>query len=201
MKNKLANIISSTFHPLLIPLYGITSLLSLRYFFFYSFFQKLYIIFIIGIFTCVLPLAFLVLLKMTGYVSDWRVNKREERYPVYIVSLISYLLCIYVLWRLRIPLWVLSLAICVFAAVLAIGVINLFWKISIHATAAGCLAGGTLHTAILLHFNPMWFFISVLFFGGVILAARLQLFAHSLPQVLSGYVIGVFFTAILPFFL
>jgi len=201
MKNKIANIISGIFHPLLMPVYGTISLFCLDFFCFYTIFQKIYILLLVGAFTCVLPLAALLTLKWTGYVSNLRVERRKERYGVYLLSLLSYLICIYKLWQFGIPSWILLLVISVFLAILIIALINIFWKVSIHATAAGSLAGGTLFVMFLLHIDLLWFFVSVVLLGGIVMSARLQLRAHSLAQVLIGYAIGVFFTAIFPFFL
>ena len=201
MKNKLATIVSSILHPLLMPVYGTVSLLFMDYFYFYSVFQKLYIVLLVGTFTCLLPFSALWLLKKAGYISSFKVEPRKERHGVYVASLLSYLICIGKLWQFGVPAWVLSLIISAFVAVLILAVINVFWKISIHAAAAGCLAGGTLFVAILLHVNLLWYLALVILLGGGVMSARLQLQAHSLPQVLTGYAVGLFFTAAFSFFL
>ena len=201
MKNRIATIISGIFHPLLLPIYGSISLLCLDYFYFYSIFQKIYIVLFVGTSTCVLPLVALLLLKMAGYISNLKVEQRKERYGVYIVSLLSYLILICWLWQSVFLFWIMPLAISVFFVLLTIAIINVFWKISIHASAMGCLAGGVLFTMVLLQITLLWFFVSVVFLSGVVMTARLQLWAHSLSQVLVGYIVGLFFTAILPFFL
>jgi len=78
-------------------------------------------------------------------------------------------------------------------------IINIFWKISIHAAAIGGFTGGLFFVSFLLHTNPVAFFIVALLVGGLVMTARLQLKVHTRAQVFCGYLLGFFFTAIFPF--
>ena len=199
--NKLATIISVVFHPIFIPLYGIISLLSLKYFFFLPFFSKTYIVLLVAMFTCIIPGLFLFLLYKANYINSISVEKKEQRYILYIVSIISYLLCIYLFWKIRMPYWVILMSLCISTIMLAMFIINFFWKISIHAAAIGSFTGGLFFVAYLLHINPVTFFLATLLVGASVMAARLQLKVHTTAQVICGYLLGFFFMIFFPFIL
>ena len=201
MNNKLANIISIVFHPVFIPLYGIISLLSLKYFFYFPFFSKAYIVLLVAMFTCVIPALFLFLLYKANYIDSLSVEKRGQRHILYIVSIISYLLCIYLFWKIRMPVWVILMSLCITAIMLAMFIINFFWKISIHAAAIGGFTGGLFFVSYLLHINPVPFFLAALLVGAGVMAARLQLGVHTAAQVICGYLLGFFFMTFFPFLL
>ena len=198
MNNKLAKIISIVFHPIFIPLYGIISLLNLKYFFFLPLFSKAYVVLLVAMFTCVIPALFLFLLYKANYIDSISVEKREQRYILYIVSIISYLLCIYLFWKIRMPYWVILMSLCISAIMLAMFIINFFWKISIHAAAIGSFTGGLFFVAYLLHINPIAFFLAALLISSLVMVARLQLEVHTTAQVVFGYLLGFFFMTFFP---
>ncbi len=199
MRDKLANIISTVFHPVLMPFYGILLLFHLDYFFYFPFFYKVYVFSIVLVFTCIIPAFSIFLLYKIKYIESMRVEKREQRYPIYIISIVSYLVCLYILWKVNLPHWIMLISICSFFTIFVMAIINIWWKISIHAAAIGCFTGGMFLAAYFLKFNPVGFFIVVLLTGGLVMASRLQLKAHSVQQVICGYLLGISLVCFFPF--
>jgi membrane-associated phospholipid phosphatase len=199
MNAKLATILSVIFHPVFIFLYGIISLVSLPYFFYFSFLAKAHVVLMAAMFTCIIPGFFLFVLYKTKYIDSMRVEKREQRHIIYIISIISYLTCLYLFWKMQMPYWVLLLLFCVFAAMLVMFIINICWKISIHGAAMGSFTGGVFFVSYLLGINPVSFFIVALLISALVMSARLQLEMHTMGQVVTGYLLGMFFTLFFPF--
>ena len=199
MIEHLSKIISTIFHPIFIPLYGIIMLLNMDYFFIYSQVYKLFVISIVTIFTCIIPAIYTFFLIRKKQMENWEMEKKEERHIIYIITLISFLVCIYILWKIRIPNIVILMAICSFITILSIAIINIFWKISIHAASMGCFTGGVFLSCYFMQINPIWLLVSVLIISGLVCSARLELKAHTIGQVLSGYFLGFFYLCIFPF--
>jgi membrane-associated phospholipid phosphatase len=75
--------------------------------------------------------------------------------------------------------------------VLVAAIISIKWKISLHMTAQGALAGMLLAIAF-RHNANLLLFISMVFFGGGLVGwARLYLRAHTPAQVYIGYCTGL----------
>jgi membrane-associated phospholipid phosphatase len=199
MNNKIANILSLIFHPIFIPLYGIIILLNLQYFSFYLPAFKIIIVVIVGLFTCFIPGIFTLILFKNGYIESMNIEKRKNRHFVYFTSLLSYICCIYMLWRVHLPYWVLLIVIGAFISILSVTIINFFWKISAHATALGCFNGATFICCYLLCINPIWFFVTTILISGLVISARLKLNVHTIKQVIFGYLLGFFYIGIFPF--
>ena len=190
----LAQIISVIFHPIFIPLYlAIIFVNSV-------FFPKIYKIFIIAtiaIFTCIIPLLFMLFKYLNGSISDFYVKERKKRTPIYIVSFVSYIICVVNLIHLQI-LQIAPFFLFVFVSslvgVLVIMVINFKWKISAHACGAGVLCGAVFAFAYYLAANPVLLFCSTIFIVGTIISSRLALNAHTFGQVAAGFFVGLIFS-------
>ena len=200
MNIHIARIISVIFHPVLIPTYGIIALLSMDYFYSYPQVYKMVAVSIVNLCTFFIPLSFLFIMYKIKIVDDMRIEKREQRHSIYFITLASYMLCVFLLWKIMMPYWFMMLAVCALLVILAVAIINFFWKISVHAATAGCFAGGTFLIAFLLKLNPWMFICIVLFMGALVMSARIKLKAHSLAQVVAGYVLGLGFMILLPVF-
>ncbi len=122
--NKLANIISYFFHPLLIATYGCLivffGLTDTIYFIFTPLRLKLVLTFTIFAFTFLLPVLNLLILHKLGYVSSLMVeNKRERIYPLFMTALcyfgLFYMIYDFNIWP-AIKLFVLGGGLCIFFA-------------------------------------------------------------------------------------
>jgi membrane-associated phospholipid phosphatase len=85
-----------------------------------------------------------------GVYSDPDVSVREERNEMYLVGTASVLVTVLVLVLASAPAPVLALTVGILVLGITCGVINLFWKISMHAVAIAMLATvGVLYSATL----------------------------------------------------
>lgn len=70
--------------------------------------------------------------------------------------------------------------------------INVWWKISTHTAAIGAMTGALFAFAEIFAFNPVWWFCLMIIIAGLLGTSRMVLRQHTLPQVVVGYIIGVF---------
>ena len=69
--------------------------------------------------------------------------------------------------------------------------INVWWKISTHMAAIGGVAGALFVFGEFFGFNPVWWLCLVLILAGVLGSSRMILRQHTLPQVVTGFFVGV----------
>ena len=103
----LATILSTIFHPLLMPTYGIAIALYTSYMRVFG--DRLLGIIVIGVLltTCILPSLGIFILYKTGHISDFRLHNRTERTVPYIINFVCYIACYLYLYRFGIPNWIL----------------------------------------------------------------------------------------------
>jgi len=196
----LAQIISIIFHPIFIPFFlAVVFVNSMPFAFIYSTAYKIFILGTIAVFTCVIPILFMLLKYLNGSISNFYVEERKKRTPIYILSFVSYTICVIFLVRLQTEPFFLFIFSSSLISVLVITVVNLKWKISAHACGAGVLCGAVFAFAYYLSTNPVLLFCSIIFISGAVTSARLVLKVHTLGQVAAGFCVGVIFS-VLPIF-
>jgi len=192
------DLVSVIFMPLLIPLYSMIFLFQLDHFTdrFAHTGQSLVIfkwITISGtiLFTVVLPVIPLYILKKKGQISDFFISKKEQRAVPYFLGFLAYGFWAIFLWYvLRMPTYVVGLGVGSAVSVFLVFVINFKWKISAHMAGIGGLTGGIFGLCFLIGINPVWFLILMIFFSVLVGLARVELKAHTPSQVLAGFMLG-----------
>ena len=76
-------------------------------------------------------------------------------------------------------------------ALLAVTIINHWWKISAHLTALGGLLGGICSISLYYNVLPSSLIIGILIVSLLLMYARLYLNAHTPLQVVCGYILGI----------
>ena len=104
-----STILSTLFHPLLMVTYGITFALMGTFLALYPLRMKLLIWGSAFLSTAVLPGLFIYLLTRTGAASDLELTKRKERVLPYLIFVVSVALCLYFLYRMMMPFWLIAL--------------------------------------------------------------------------------------------
>jgi membrane-associated phospholipid phosphatase len=190
---KLANIISYIFHPMFMLTYLMAYFLfSNNYFaFFVSPVKKLFLMGAVVIFSVILPLLNMVLLKKLGYIKSMQAKQANERFMPYVSTITLYVGLIYILHDLSIPYFFKQL-IMVSLVVIAIDfIMNFFTKISAHTSAiGGCLGVIYFYQYISTNGDIIPICICVLI-AGLIAFSRLYLNEHTPKQVYSGFTIGL----------
>jgi hypothetical protein len=137
------------------------------------------------------PLLTVALLKGLGFIKSIQMADPKERIIPLIGTMIFYFWTDLVFKNTEgVPLILRTLTLGSFWGVIAIFMVNIFYKVSMHTAAAGSMLGIML---ILLFTNPVNmvipFFIALLI-AGIIGTARMILGAHKIWEVWIGYALG-----------
>lgn len=147
------------------------------------------IIGIIFIGTFLLPLSFVPLYKYYNLVFDINMKNRKDRIFPYLITLIMYLLTLFVTYR--IPIKIVQLFILSVVIALSLNIILLFfWKISSHMIGIGGIIGLLAILILKYHINYLYVFIVFIVIAGILASARLFLQIHKPSEVYCGFFLG-----------
>lgn len=192
--NKLATLLSTVFHPLLMPTYGIAIALYTSYMRIFG--NRLLGIVIVGVLltTCILPSLGIYILYKLGHISDFRLHERTERTIPYLINFACYVACYLYLYRFGVPSWIIAFIAGAIVALIISLFINRYWKISAHMVAAGSMV--TL--VFLMSFYSLMLTpyilplqIASVLLAGAIGSSRILLKRHTLGQVGAGFALGI----------
>lgn len=188
--NKVAQLISAIFQPLLFPSYGMLLLFQTGNFVYLNVQYKAYSILSVFILTAVIPFTAILILKKAKLVTSFQLEQRKERTLPYIFVILSYLATILFLYRIFMPLYVVALMVGVLISTILIMLLNLKWKVSAHLSAIGGLCAAIVVVSYRLGINPVGLLSGAFLLAGLIATSRIQLKAHTLLQTLVGFGIG-----------
>ncbi|QHC74391.1 phosphatase PAP2 family protein [Rathayibacter sp. VKM Ac-2805] len=138
-----------------------------------------------ALFVGVVPYLVIRLLMRTGRIhGDHHVPDRRERALPIALALVSIAAGLVLLAVLGAPAAVTTFGVVTVAVVLAVGVVNLVWKLSGHAAVVATCA-----VVVLIAYGPLSLLISVPVVLWV-LWSRVRLGAHTPAQVLAGAAVG-----------
>jgi len=193
-----ANIISYIFHPVFMPAMMTFVLYKLSPQSFAGFNvadfskQPFPILAPVIINTLLFPLIAILLLKGVGFIKSLKLEDQKERIIPLIITMVFYFWAYWAMKNVNAPFLLRVLLLGCFWAIIALFMINIFFKISMHTAAAG---GAIAMIVILMLHSPvnmvLPLFITILT-AGIIGSARLVLHAHNRGQVWLGYIIGFF---------
>lgn len=133
------------------------------------------------------PLILVYLLSRRGIIPDYYASERETRTVPFFGAALSYLLGALILSSLTAPLIITALMLCYGVNTFIMMIINLKWKISIHASG---ITGPATFLFYSFGLIAIPFFLLVLPVGW----ARLRLRAHTPAQVLAGALLTIAIT-------
>jgi hypothetical protein len=189
--DKLAKIISVIFHPLFMPVYGMVIIFSAPTLFEYlPFAVKRILLFIVLINNVLLPLSLLPFFRYRNIISSWTINNRRERIIPLLITTILYSTTSFIIFRFPVPGFLKSFFLAAAFLSLMVTVINFRWNISLHSVGAGALIAIVLLLSFKMYSPLMWYLISVIIAGGLILSSRLRLNYHNPQQVWFGFITG-----------
>lgn len=142
------------------------------------------------LFTVALPFFSVLIFRLTGLISNSRMHQQRDRLLPLIAALVLYLIAYVESVRHVREVLVHSLILGSCFSIVLVFLINFFYKVSVHTTAAAILPGlfivltmdGKIPT-----FLPVLIAVFIALFVGVI---RWLLGAHTPGQILLGYFIG-----------
>ena len=192
--NKLATLLSTVFHPLLMPTYGIAIALYTSYMRIFG--DRLLGIVIVGVLltTCILPSLGIYILYKLGHISDFRLHERTERTIPYLINFACYVACYLYLYRFGIPGWIIAFIAGAIVALIISLFINRYWKISAHMVAAGSMVTLVFLMSFYGLMLPPYTLplqIASVLLAGAIGSSRILLKRHTLGQVGAGFALGI----------
>jgi hypothetical protein len=186
----IANILSIFFHPLLMVTYGVLLALNYTYLAIYPHTLKLYLAGGVFLCTAFIPGLLILLMVKGGAARDVELTEKKERVVPYLIFITAHMACIFYLFKLQTPFWMLSMFAGVCLALFMALVINFIWKISVHTIGVGGLLGAVMGAAQIQMINPCWLFIFLFLAGGLVSTARIILGRHTPMQTYAGFGLG-----------
>lgn len=185
-----ARTVSMVFTPFYLPTVGLICLFVFSYMSLLPLYYKWMITLMVYGFTVLLPT---LLIRFYRAHQKWTLldlGKRERRMVPYIMSIVCYFTCVYVMRRLYVPHFMGSILVAALLIQTVCAIINVWWKISTHMAGIGGVTGALFAFAAIFAFNPlMWISISLIV-AGVLGTSRMILRQHSLAQVVGGFLVG-----------
>lgn len=185
-----ARIVSLIFTPFYLPLVGLIALFTFSYLNLLPIEYRLLVLALVYFFTILLPTFLIHFYRRIQGWSLLELGQKRRRMVPYVISIVCYLGCLYVLESLHIYHFVSSIVIGALVVQITCAIINIWWKISTHTAAVGGVAGALFVFAEIFGFNPVWWFCVVFLLAGILGTARIILRQHSLSQVVAGFAIG-----------
>lgn len=186
----LARGITWFFNPLWLPTIGVALLFLFSYLKIMPMSYKFLIVVTVFCFTVMMPHACIFFYRRLNGWSLRELSTRENRIVPYLLSLLSYVFCLIMLYNFRVPGYMTGILVAAIMAMLLCTFFNLFWKVSSHMTSVGALIGGLACFGELFSFNPIWWMCLALLLGGIVGTSRMILRQHTLAQVLLSVPIG-----------
>jgi hypothetical protein len=189
-----AHLFSYIFHPLFIPLY-ITWFLAFvhpGYFAGFSIVGKKKLLLLIGINAFAFPAITVLLLKGLGFIRSIYLKTQKDRIIPYIASMTFFFWTQYVLRQQSyIPRILVSFMFGVFISSAAALIVNIYYKISMHAIGMGGVIGLFL---VIMRQNTMlmtWPLSVAFLLTGLVCSSRLVVSDHSGREIYSGLMLGM----------
>jgi membrane-associated phospholipid phosphatase len=191
-----ARIVSMLFTPFYLPIVGLIALFLFSYLSIFPLAYKLQVLIMTYLFTILLPTVMIHLYRRYQGWNLIELGHRERRMVPYIISIVCYFTCIYLMERLHMPHFMSAIIIAALLLQIVCAIINVWWKISTHTAAIGGVGGALFAFAEYLGFNPVWWLCLVFFVAGLLGTCRMILRQHSLAQVVAGFWVGFICAAI-----
>lgn len=187
-----ARVASMVFTPFYLPFIGLVALFIFSYMSLMPWQYKLTVLTLVYFFTILLPTLLIHLYRRLQGWSSSDLGRKERRMVPYIIAILCYFTCYYVMNVRRIPQFMANILMAALVIQVVCAIINIWWKISTHSAAIGGFAGALLAFSLLFAFNPIWWLCVILIAAGVVGSSRMILRQHSLTQVVVGFLIGMF---------
>ncbi|MBQ9646016.1 MAG: hypothetical protein IJV24_06650 [Prevotella sp.] len=186
-----ARAVSIIFTPFYLPLVGLLALFTFSYLSLLPLGYRLIVLALVYFFTILLPTFLIHLYRQSQGWSLIELSHKRRRMVPYAISILCYVVCIWIMRSLNVYHFVPSILIAALLIQIVCAVINVWWKISTHTAGIGGVTGALVVFSAFFGFNPVWWLCFVLLLAGVLGTARMTLRQHSLAQVLCGYFVGL----------
>ena len=188
-----AKIISSLFHPLIMPIIGLLIIFNTDSYINYTIPMELKkaVLLLVVTSTFIIPLLISVLLLNRNMINSLEMETQKERIIPYAFTIIFYVFTLYMLKRAPIPPIIFNFVVGATLSVILAFLINIKWKISAHMIGLGGLVGALICISIILEIYITPYIILALLIAGLVGSSRLILKAHTQMQIYAGFAVGV----------
>ncbi len=188
-----SRILSTIFHPLLIPSIGLFLIFNVGGHFSYMPFEHQRIVYlIVFLSTCILPVSLIPLFLLLGVIKSIYMEERKERLLPVAFTGLFYLLGYFFLSRFSVvPHFIKGFMLATLVTIIVSMAITFFWKISMHMIGIGGLVGALLALSMRFGLDIWIIFSIVILISGLIGASRIYLKAHTPLQVHLGFLLGI----------
>ena len=147
---------SMLFTPFYLPFIGLVALFLFSYLSIFPWPYKLQVLTMVYLFTILMPTVMIHLYRRYQGWNLIELGHRERRMVPYVISIICYFTCVYVMSRMHMPHFMGAIVVAGLLVQIVCALINVWWKISTHTAAIGGVAGALFAFAEYLDFNPVW---------------------------------------------
>lgn len=186
-----AKILSGLFNPFMLPFISFLILFLFTYLRVITTWEyKLWILGIVYCFTILMPVLTIYLFRKINGFNIKEMEDRRRGYIPYLLTIIAYLFCLLLLYRLSTPYYMTGIIVACLLMLFAGLIISLKWKISEHMMGIGGLIGGLISFGFVFNYNPIGWLCFLILVAGALGTARIVVGRHSVGQVLTGFLIG-----------
>lgn len=186
-----ARIVSMLLTPFYLPVVGMLAIFIFSYLSTYPWQAKLTLVLVVYLFTVLFPTLLIHLYRQYHGWTPVQLGQKERRMMPYIISIVCYFTCFYMMNVLHFPHLLTSILMVALVIQVLCAIINVWWKISTHTAAIGGVLGSLVAFSMLLDFNPVWWICLTLILSGMVGSSRIILRQHSLEQVTCGLLLGI----------
>ena len=187
----IARVVSMVFTPFYLPILGLVALFFLSYLNLYQPGYKFLVLAVVYFFTILLPTFLIHLYRNYHGWSLIELGSKERRIVPYVISILCYFICLYIMEQMHIPFFMRSIVATALMIQIVCALINVWWKISTHTAGIGGVAGALFVFSEVFRFNPLWWTCLVFIIAGILGTSRMILRQHTLPQVVAGFLVGI----------
>ena len=188
---RIAHGISWVLHPFLLPSYFLALLLTFTAFSAFPWSVKLYFVWVVVLYTIVIPVFSMFLLRKFGFLTDYKIDIRQERIIPLLVGAVCYIMCAITVAQIPSAAVVRKFMMAAAACELVCLVVSLKWKISLHLTGMGAMVALVALLNIVDLANLIIPLALAVFGAGLLASARLYLGCHKPAQIIAGFLCGV----------
>jgi hypothetical protein len=141
--------------------------------------------------TLFFPLIATLLMKALGFIESIQMTNTKDRIMPLLATMIFYFWAYSVFKSINASLLLRILLLGSFWGVIAVFMINIFVKISMHTAAAGSMLGILVVLMFISPVNMVLPFFIALIIAGIIGSSRMILGAHTNAEIWLGYIIGI----------
>lgn len=189
----IARLLSALFRPIYYSLVGFFILFTFTYMQVLPWQYKLWVFCSTYIFTIGLPVLGIFLYRRFCGLTAYQLRQRKGRFWPYVISLLCYATYLSIMHMMHLPRFICGIVVGALFIQGACLLLNLRWKVSMHAAGAGGIIGALVAYSNIFSFNPVWWLCGAILLNGMVMTSRMILRQHTLWQVWTGTFVGVVF--------